>query len=73
MCSYPIKLKLCRIAKFIKQVMNMPLFLTFEHQSREIISSSMVCQNYMLQIVFYILVHHRLYFVWFLDTVALCD
>ena len=29
LCTYPIKLKLCRIVKYIKQVMNIPLCLTF--------------------------------------------
>ena len=31
LCSYPVKLKQCRILKYIKQDMNIPLFLTFAH------------------------------------------
>ena len=35
--SYPIKLKLCRTVKYIAQVMNISLFLTFTHiQGREV-------------------------------------
>ena len=33
-CSYLIELKLCRIVKYIKQVTNIPLFLTFAHIHR---------------------------------------
>ena len=36
-CSYPVKLKLCRIVKYIKQVVSAPLCLTFCTYSREII------------------------------------
>ena len=31
LCSYPVKLKLCGIVKYIKQVMNTSQFLTFAH------------------------------------------
>ena len=37
LCSCPIKLQLCRIAKYIKQAMNIPLFLTFCTYAKEII------------------------------------
>ena len=30
-CSYLIKVKLCRVVKYIRQVMNIPLFLIFGH------------------------------------------
>ena len=35
-CSYPIKLQLCRIVRYIKQVMNVPQFFDFCTYSREI-------------------------------------
>ena len=34
LCSYPIKLKLYIIVRYIKQLMNIPLFLTFTHIQR---------------------------------------
>ena len=48
LCSYPIELKLCRIVKYTKQVMNIPLFLTFAHILGRQLTCFMIWQNFII-------------------------